>query len=140
MIRKILPGLMVACIMLAGSVLSAAEQMESKAIEAALQWLAMVDDGDYTGSLKESAAYFKGAIREDQWAQAMKGVREPLGKVYTRTLKNTEHRTSLPGAPDGDYMVIQFETAFENKKTAIETVTPMLGKEGTWRVAGYYIN
>ncbi len=70
----------------------------------------------------------------------MRGVREPLGKVITRTLKSAEHRTSLPGAPDGDYVVIRFETAFENKQAAIETVTPMLEKDGSWRVAGYYIN
>lgn len=37
-------------------------------------------------------------------------------------------------------MVIQFETSFENKGSAVETVTSMLEKDGTWRVAGYYIN
>ena len=45
----------------------------------------------------------------------------------------------MPGAPDGEYVVIQFETSFENKKHAIETVTPMMDKDGTWRVSGYYI-
>jgi hypothetical protein len=46
---------------------------------------------------------------------------------------------TLPGAPDGEYVVIQYQTAFQNKKSAIETVTPMLDKDGHWRVAGYYI-
>jgi hypothetical protein len=46
---------------------------------------------------------------------------------------------SLPGAPDGEYVVIQFKTAFENKKFAIETVTPMLDGDGKWRVSGYFI-
>lgn len=133
-------GCMIACMVLAGSLLPASEKMESKAVEAALQWLSGVDNGDYGGSLRESAAYFKGAIGKDQWEQAMKGVREPLGRVFTRTLKDAVHRTSLPGAPDGDYVVIRFETAFENKANAIETVTPTLEKDGVWRVAGYYIN
>lgn len=26
-----------------------------------------------------------------------------------------------------------------NKKSAIETVTPMMDKDGKWRVSGYYI-
>ena len=30
---------------------------------------------------------------------------------------------ALPGAPDGEYVVIQFETAFQNKARAVETVT-----------------
>lgn len=46
--------------------------------------------------------------------------------------------TSLPGAPDGDYVVLQFATKFENNTKAIETVTPMLN-EGHWRVSGYYV-
>jgi hypothetical protein len=37
------------------------------------------------------------------------------------------------------YMVIQFATLFENKKTAIETVTPMLDNDVEWRVSGYFI-
>jgi hypothetical protein len=45
----------------------------------------------------------------------------------------------LPGAPDGQYVVIQFETSFENKHNAVETVTPMLEPNGQWRVSGYYI-
>ena len=47
--------------------------------------------------------------------------------------------TELPGAPDGQYVVIQFKTAFANKQSAIETVTPMLEEDGRWLVAGYFI-
>jgi hypothetical protein len=35
--------------------------------------------------------------------------------------------------------VIQFDTSFKNKKSAIETVTAMLDKDGKWRVSGYFI-
>ena len=47
--------------------------------------------------------------------------------------------TSLPGAPDGEYVVIQFDTSFTNKKVAVETVTPMKDEDGIWRVSGYYV-
>jgi hypothetical protein len=46
--------------------------------------------------------------------------------------------SSLPGAPDGSYVVIELSTSFEKKAEAIETVTPML-EEGVWRVSGYFI-
>ena len=42
-------------------------------------------------------------------------------------------------SPDGQYVVIQFTSSFENKKSAIETITPMLDPDGQWRVSGYYI-
>ena len=57
----------------------------------------------------------------------------------SRELLSAQHMTSLPGAPDGDYVVIQFKTSFANKKSAVETVTPMLEKDGVWRVSGYFI-
>jgi hypothetical protein len=47
--------------------------------------------------------------------------------------------TSLPGAPDGRYVVIQYKTSFENKSSATETVTPMLDRDQKWRVSGYFI-
>jgi len=28
---------------------------------------------------------------------------------------------------------------FEKKKAAVETVTPMMDRDGTWRVSGYFI-
>jgi hypothetical protein len=52
---------------------------------------------------------------------------------------SASYQTSLPGAFDGEYVVIQFETSFENKKSAVETVTPMKDKDGRWRVSGYFI-
>ena len=42
----------------------------------------------------------------------------------------------MPGAPDGEYVVIQYRAAFANKAEAVETVTPMLDKGGTWRCPG----
>ena len=69
----------------------------------------------------------------------MQAARKPLGKLILRKVQTKIYKTALPGAPDGEYVVIQFETSFENKKTAIETVTPMMDKDGKWRVSGYYI-
>ena len=63
----------------------------------------------------------------------------PLGELISRTIKNSTYTTSLPGAPDGEYVVIQFSTSFAKKMQIIETVTPMLEKDGVWRVSGYYI-
>jgi hypothetical protein len=54
-------------------------------------------------------------------------------------LRSKHYTNTLPGAPDGEYVVIQYETSFENKKSAIETITPMLDEDGRWRVSGYYI-
>lgn len=117
----------------------AAETPEREALEVAEAWLAVVDSGDYAKSWDTAAAYFKGAITKEKWEQALEGVRPPLGKVLSRKVKAKQFATSLPGAPDGEYVVIQYETSFENKSTAVETVTPMKDEDGKWRVSGYFV-
>lgn len=58
--------------------------------------------------------------------------------MKSRQLLGTQFTKSLPGAPDGEYVVIQFKTNFAAKPDAIETVTPMKS-EGAWRDSGYFI-
>jgi hypothetical protein len=112
---------------------------EQEAITAAKAWLELIDNGDYGKSWDDSAEIFQNALTKVQWKQTLTPVRKPLGKVIYRNLKSAHYATSLPGAPDGEYVVIQFETSFENKKSSVETVTPMRQKNGEWNVAGYYI-
>ncbi len=112
---------------------------EKSALDAAEKWLVVVDRGSYGESWEEAADYLQIAIPQKQWEQALKSVRKPLGKRISRKISGKSFRTTLPGAPDGEYVVIQYETSFENKNSALETVTPMLDKDGVWRVAGYYI-
>ncbi|MDP2968312.1 MAG: DUF4019 domain-containing protein [Deltaproteobacteria bacterium] len=102
-------------------------------------WLSLVDAGSYFESWNQTAGFFKTAVPKEQWQNSMKGFRAPLGKVVARKLISKQYTKTLPGAPDGDYVVIQYETEFEKKKSAVETVTPMLDKDGKWRVSGYYI-
>ncbi len=111
-----------------------------KAAEAAAQsWLAMVDAGKYGESWDAAAALFKGALSRSQWEGALEKVRRPLGRLVSRKLGGAKYTTDLPNAPAGEYVVIQYETTFENKSGAIETITPMKDRDGTWRVSGYFI-
>jgi hypothetical protein len=139
MARSIILGVVAGAFLLAGSVIADDSAKEAAAVLAAQHWLSMVDGEEYADSWKEAAEYFKGAISQQQWEQSLHGVRKPLGKMISREVRSKTYMTSMPGAPDGEYVVIQFEASFENKKAAVETVTPMMDKDGKWRVAGYYI-
>ena len=139
MIRLIAYLLAIGLILSGMHALAAGPQKELAALSAAENWLAIVDGEQYAESWKETAELFKTAVTLDQWEQSMRAVRKPLGRLVSRRLKAKTYRSSLPGAPDGEYVVIQFDTSFENKKAAVETITPMLDKDGFWRVSGYYI-
>lgn len=106
---------------------------------AAETWLEYVDAAEYEKSWDAASAYLKGVVPKASLAQSLNGVRTPLGKTVKRTLKSADYATSLPGAPDGEYVVITYETSFEHKQQAVETITPMKEHDGTWRVSGYFI-
>ena len=93
--------------------LQANEVAEKAAVAASGAWLSLVDRGDYAESWNQGAGLFKTAVTKEQWQNTVKAVRVPLGKVMVRKLKSKQYTKTLPGAPDGDYVVIQYETMFE---------------------------
>ncbi|MFA6033364.1 MAG: DUF4019 domain-containing protein [Myxococcota bacterium] len=140
--RSIASTVTLALILATGTVYAEApdnKAAKNEAVDAATKWLGLVDAGKYADSWKEAAGYFKAAITKAQWEQALKASRKPLGAMVSRKLLSAEYKTALPGAPDGEYVVIQFTTSFENKQEAVETITPMKEKDGKWRVSGYFI-
>ncbi len=119
---------------------STAEKTAVEAAQLAAQsWLAVVDSGKYTESWSQASELFKKSVTVEQWENALHSVRGSLGKFQSRRVTSAQYTKALPGAPDGEYVVIQYESAFENKKAATETVTPMKDKDGQWRVSGYFI-
>ena len=139
MIHKMSTLIVFVLIFSAVPALAKSVEKEKAAAASAERWLQMVDSEKYTESWKEAANLFKNAINQEQWEQSLQAVRKPLGKLITRKVKTKTYKTSLPGAPDGEYVIIEYTTSFEHKKSAIETVTPMMDKDGKWRVSGYYI-
>ena len=127
------------CVLTLSSISLGQSAAEKAATESANHWLSTIDGGDYAASWRPAAPMFKAAVSQEQWVQMLKATRAPLGKVISRKVKSAVYKTSLPGAPDGKYVVIQYESSFEHKASAIETVTPLLGDDGQWRVSGYYI-
>lgn len=109
------------------------------ATDGAQKWLAELDNGQYSQSWQDAATFFQGAVPEQKWESSMNTFRKPLGDLVSRNLKSSQYFTQLPGAPNGQYVVMQFDTSFANKKSAVETVTFMLESDGQWKSSGYYI-
>jgi hypothetical protein len=122
-----------------GRRLTLAEGPEDAGVAAASAWLGVVDAARYAESWDQAASVFKAAVTKDRWKEQLQGVRSPLGAVSSRKPKSKQLAKTLPGAPDGEYVIVQYETSFANKKDATETVTAMREKDGAFRVAGYFI-
>jgi hypothetical protein len=114
-------------------------QSTDAAVDSAHQWLAQVDAEKYAASWDSAARFFKKSVSKEQWTKMLQASRAPLGQLVSRRLISATYTTTLPRAPDGQYVVIQFSSSFDQKNSAVETVTPMLDQDGQWRVSGYFI-
>ena len=118
---------------------AAASKPEVAAQQAAEKWLTLLDDGKYVESWTDMSAAFKKEVSKRKWKSTISDVRKPLGKVVSRKLNSAEFTKEPPGAPEGEYVVLTFNTDFQNKTNAVETVTSMRGLDLIWRVSSYIV-
>jgi hypothetical protein len=117
----------------------ATAQQNQPAIDAAREWVSLIDEGKYAESWAKAGALFQDSISRQDWVNSLNMVRAPLGEVVSRKLKNTANVTSLPGAPEGNYLIMEFDTSFRNKSATIETITAARQADGKWQIVGYFI-
>ena len=115
---------------------------KQEAIAAMQTWLGEIDAAHYDQSWTDAAPSFQKALSSAQWVSALTSVRTPLGKSMGRKLDSALEQTAVPsptGKQQGDFVIAQFDSSYENLKYAVETVTFEKAPDGSWRAAGYYI-
>ncbi|NYF90580.1 DUF4019 domain-containing protein [Tunturiibacter empetritectus] len=148
--RRVLRIVLVACVIAGatrGRVSLAMQEHAPQAQQDAVQlaargaeeWMSKLDAGKYAECWTEASEVVKNAVTMEKFESSMKTVREPMGKLESRKLQSASYTTLLPGVPPGEYVVILYETSFEHKPTAQETMIMTREKDKIWRVAGYYI-
>lgn len=106
--------------------------------QAALDWLALVDARQWEESWEATGEMFQSEVTAAQWAETGTTVRDPLGAVQSREVETLQQTENLHGVTEGDYVVIQFSTAFAKAPNAVETVI-LRAEDGALKVVGYFI-
>lgn len=119
------------------SVVDSAEQAQAQ--RAALAWLALADAGDWRGGWDSAAAVFQGKADADGWAATAKQVREPLGEAQSRELMRATPRDALPDNTAGDFLMLEYRTAFAKVPGSAYETLFMAKDDGGWKVAAYAI-
>lgn len=121
--------------------IAAAERASAvhKGQEAAVAWLDLLDSGQYGASWDQAAVQLQHAVPKASWEQTLRARRGPLGPVVARRLKWASYTETLPELAVGQSVVLEYETRFENKVSAAETVTPIKDARGIWKVGAYSI-
>jgi hypothetical protein len=107
-------------------------------VAAANDWLKQLDAKNWNESWEGTGKLFQSNLTQEQWTKTAQAVREPLGAVISRHILGVTKTTTLPGAPDGEYGVLTYSTAFTNKASAVETVVLIHDGE-QWKIVGYFI-
>lgn len=109
---------------------------EKETRAAALEWLALIDAGNYAPAYAMEPARLRAVTTEEQFIRSMEGRRAPFGRLLSRSFIGAAFTRKLTGSPDGRYESILFRTSFENKKLAAERVI-LSHEAGQWRVVDY---
>ena len=102
------------------------------------KWLTLLDRREYAKAWEECAQLFRQRVTREQWVDSLPSTRVPFGAMKSRTVEAAGYKTSLAGAPDGQYVTVRYRTNFENKDAAEEVITLAL-EGGVWRPTGYSI-
>ena len=118
---------------------SANDEAISQGRTAALAWLAQLDDRQYDETWDAAGELLRGAVSKKEWSKRVAATLTPMGPVRSRGEKTSRYETKLPGAPDGQYVVLEYGVVFENEQKAVETVILRKEPDGLWRVSGWNI-
>lgn len=106
--------------------------------QAAQHWLALLDADNFDACWDALAPAVKGQIGKSDFQASLAAVREHYGALKSRRPSKVTFTHKMPGAPDGDYVVLQYDSDFANSAHAVETVVPMRTADG-WKVSGYFV-
>lgn len=104
----------------------------------ALGFLGYLDQGRFADSYAYTGMLIRTQLDRDAFSTQIQKTRVGTGALQSRELIDAGYTTTVPGAPDGQYVILHYHASFANRQDAVETVTLAFAK-GYWRVAGYYI-
>lgn len=114
------------------------KEKAEKATATALEFLYLIDAGKYAESWQSAATLMQEKVTQKEWVEKLTKARELSGALVEREEQNASYSTTAKDSPDGEYILLTFESRFKNAESVDEYVTVMLDDQ-VWRVAGYFI-
>lgn len=119
--------------------LAAAAADNGPAQQAALAWLALLDQGRYSQAWDQAAPLLQKNITRQKWEGLLKGLAAKTGPAGQRKLLQSQALSDPPGAPAGKYLVLVYAPGFAKSPANLEQLTLREDPQGQWQVAGYYL-
>jgi DNA-binding CsgD family transcriptional regulator len=111
--------------------ITATPASEAAAVDAARQFLALLDRDDWAASWQAAHQSFKLLNTVEWWAAASQKVRGEMGSATSRELATVNF---APAPPNG-YWIIAFNANYSKKGNVVETLH-MASENGGWKMTG----
>jgi hypothetical protein len=111
---------------------------EQAAERQALGFLGYLDNGRFADSYAYTGMLIRSQLDREVFASQVEKARTGTGALQARELIDAGYSTTVPGAPEGQYVVLHYRSSFANRPDTVETLTLAMAK-GYWRVDGWYI-
>lgn len=114
------------------------EEKVEQAQPVAAEFLALVDGGEYAESWQSSATLMREKVNRQDWIEKLDKARSLSGGLVQRIQKSASYATEVKDSPEGEYIMLIYESDFQKAEEVSEYVTVM--REGdAWKVAGYFM-
>jgi hypothetical protein len=104
----------------------------------ALGFLGYLDQGRFADSYSYTGMLLRNQLDREAFASKVESARANTGALQSRELVDAGYTTSVPGAPEGQYVILHYHSSFVRRPDTVETLTLALAK-GYWRIDGWYI-
>jgi hypothetical protein len=105
---------------------------------AAVEFLGLIDGAKYAESWESSAGLMRDKVTRNEWIDKLNKARNLSGALVQRVQKSASYATEAKDSPEGEYIMLIYESDFQRAEDVSEYVTVMLeGDE--WKVAGYFM-
>ena len=112
------------------------DQMLEQAQPVAVEFLALVDSGKYPESWQSLAPIVRDKIKQKEWIEKLDKARSKSGGIVQRVQESTRSVTSLKDSPEGEYIILSYESDFQRAEDVSEYVAIMRDGD-SWKVASY---
>ena len=114
------------------------DEKVEQALPAAVEFLALIDSGKYAESWQSSASLMRAKVTQQDWTDKLDQARSLSGGLVQRVQKSASYATVAKDSPEGEYIMLIYESDFQAAEDVSEYVTVMLEGE-EWKVAGYFM-
>lgn len=112
-------------------------EQQAEATAAALEFLAVVDAGDYERTWVEAGPLLRQTDTKIGWLMLLRTSRAALGDLRERKRLGVGFVSKVRGGPPGRYAGVAFEGRFAN--TTVQEHVPLQFHDGQWKITGYHI-